>query len=397
MPRNGSGAYNLPAGNPVVPSTVIRSDWANTTLNDIAAALSGSLSKDGQTTATGNQPMGGYRHTGVGTATSGTNYAQAAQVQKSAYNILASVTGADSITGTLSFGTVTFTPGMVVTLIPAANNTGGATLQINGGTVNPIKTGAGDDLPADALVAGRPTVLQWDGAEWLMAGGSATYSEIVGALGYTPVDKAGDTMTGPLIVPYPFKVTNTGYAGVEYYNNGPATPVLGGALGGWAVYGWNGTAPVYVGGETIRAAEAWTPTANGTEIQFRVTFNGTTVPFLAGKLLNTGHWLGRGYVQEVEASNPGSGASITYTFTNGQSKVITLAGPLTITGLTGIPVGSIMRLTFINTDLGVVTWPSAVVWPNGSIAPDLAAGPYNRAVVVIANDGTYLLANASAF
>jgi hypothetical protein len=47
MPRNGSGVYSLPAGNPVVPSTTIQSDWANSTLNDVADAVTGSLARDG--------------------------------------------------------------------------------------------------------------------------------------------------------------------------------------------------------------------------------------------------------------------------------------------------------------------------------------------------------------
>jgi len=58
MSRNGSGTYNLPAGNPVVTGTTISSTWANTTLADIANALTGSLAADGQTTATGNLNMG---------------------------------------------------------------------------------------------------------------------------------------------------------------------------------------------------------------------------------------------------------------------------------------------------------------------------------------------------
>lgn len=58
MSRNGSGTYSLPAGNPVVTGTTITSTWANTTLSDIASALTGSLAADGQTTATGNLNMG---------------------------------------------------------------------------------------------------------------------------------------------------------------------------------------------------------------------------------------------------------------------------------------------------------------------------------------------------
>jgi hypothetical protein len=47
MPRNGSGTYSLPSGNPVVPSTTIQSTWANSTLTDVGDALTGSLARDG--------------------------------------------------------------------------------------------------------------------------------------------------------------------------------------------------------------------------------------------------------------------------------------------------------------------------------------------------------------
>ena len=43
MSRNGSGTYNLPAGNPVVTGTAIASTWANSTLSDIATALTGPI------------------------------------------------------------------------------------------------------------------------------------------------------------------------------------------------------------------------------------------------------------------------------------------------------------------------------------------------------------------
>ena len=61
MSRNGSGVYNLPAGNPVVAGTTITSAWANNTLNDVASALTGSLAADGQTPATGNLNMANNR------------------------------------------------------------------------------------------------------------------------------------------------------------------------------------------------------------------------------------------------------------------------------------------------------------------------------------------------
>ena len=53
MSRNGSGVYNLPAGNPVVTGTTISSTWANNTLTDMATAITGSIAADGQTPITG--------------------------------------------------------------------------------------------------------------------------------------------------------------------------------------------------------------------------------------------------------------------------------------------------------------------------------------------------------
>ena len=57
MSRNGSGTYTLPAGNPVVTNTTISSTWANTTLSDIASALTGSVASDGQTSMAGSLNM----------------------------------------------------------------------------------------------------------------------------------------------------------------------------------------------------------------------------------------------------------------------------------------------------------------------------------------------------
>ena len=47
MPRNASGTYTLPSGNPVVAGTTIEASWANTTLNDVANELTNSLSRTG--------------------------------------------------------------------------------------------------------------------------------------------------------------------------------------------------------------------------------------------------------------------------------------------------------------------------------------------------------------
>jgi hypothetical protein len=65
MSRNGSGVYSLPAGNPVVTNTTISSTWANSTLTDLANAMTGSVAADGQTPMTGPLNMNSNKITGV--------------------------------------------------------------------------------------------------------------------------------------------------------------------------------------------------------------------------------------------------------------------------------------------------------------------------------------------
>lgn len=48
MPRNSSGTYSLPAGNPVVPNTLIDTNWANPTMSDLGSAITDSLDRFGR-------------------------------------------------------------------------------------------------------------------------------------------------------------------------------------------------------------------------------------------------------------------------------------------------------------------------------------------------------------
>jgi len=69
MSRNGSGTYTLPAGNPVVTGTTISSVWANSTLSDMANALTNSVATDGQAPMSGALNMATNDINNVGTLT----------------------------------------------------------------------------------------------------------------------------------------------------------------------------------------------------------------------------------------------------------------------------------------------------------------------------------------
>ena len=70
MSRNGSGTYSLPSNswNPATNGTpATAADW-QTLINDVASALTQSVSKDGQTPLTGNLAAGGNKVTGLAAA-----------------------------------------------------------------------------------------------------------------------------------------------------------------------------------------------------------------------------------------------------------------------------------------------------------------------------------------
>lgn len=86
---------------------------------------------------------------------------------------LASVAGSDTITATAEPFEVASTglvSGMKFTLVPAANNTGAATLNIDGRGAQSIVSGDGSSLNADALVAGTRYLLEFDGTDFVLIG-----------------------------------------------------------------------------------------------------------------------------------------------------------------------------------------------------------------------------------
>jgi hypothetical protein len=131
MSRNGSGTYTLPAGNPVVTGTVIASTWANSTLTDIAAALTGSVAADGQTPMSGDLDMNTNKVINLEAGTVAGNaieYDQFVAATTTAVNI----TGG-TINGT-SIGETTRSSGKFTTLAANGATTLTSTLAVTGAT-----------------------------------------------------------------------------------------------------------------------------------------------------------------------------------------------------------------------------------------------------------------------
>lgn len=176
MPRNGSGVYTPPANsfNPAVPDTEINAtDW-NSTLDDLAEAMTDSIAADGQTTITANIPMAGYKLTGVGAATTlgdALSYGRAANVTTL------------TATGALTYGGVTFSN--------AVTGTGSLVGNINPTLTNPVFTTPSLGVAsATSLAIGGATI----GSNSLAVTGTAAISGTLSSAAITM--NAGSAITG---------------------------------------------------------------------------------------------------------------------------------------------------------------------------------------------------------
>ena len=100
MARNGSGTYNRAVA-PYTAGTIITAATVNSEMDDIATALTQSLSRDGQSPPTANIPMGGFRLTGLGNAIASTDAAALGQITAAQAGAVAKA--GDTMTGALNF------------------------------------------------------------------------------------------------------------------------------------------------------------------------------------------------------------------------------------------------------------------------------------------------------
>lgn len=173
MSRDGSGNYGLPAGNPVTTNTVISSTWANTTLSDIASALTQSISKDGQTTPTANLSMGNFRLISLAAGTNRTDAINVGQVQDNTPAVLSSIAGTgDAITAATAPAIVSYATDSKFVYTPTSTNTlTNPTIAIDGLAAKTITQSNGLGLWSGALAVGTPYELLYDGTNFRVQSG----------------------------------------------------------------------------------------------------------------------------------------------------------------------------------------------------------------------------------
>jgi hypothetical protein len=166
MSYNGSGTFIInSAGQPVVTGTVISSTSFNALTADLANGLSNAITKDGQTTATANIPMGSNKFTGLGAGSSLTDSVNISQLQNSFGSFL-TISGSNTITGSLTPPLTAYTVGARFSFVAGAANTTATTINVNSlGAKNLVKNGT-DALIANDITSGKLCLIEYDGTNF---------------------------------------------------------------------------------------------------------------------------------------------------------------------------------------------------------------------------------------
>ena len=188
MSFNGSGVFNInTAGQPVVTGTTISSTTFNNLTADLATGLTTTLTKDGQSTPTANIGLGTYKIVNLGAGTVASDAARLDQVQGGAATFI-TVTGTDTLTGTVSPALSAYATGNQFSFLVANTNTGAVTINVDGiGSKAITRTGT-TALVAGDMVAGQAVEIIYDGTRFqLVNGNSFTNLKVSGTLGVTGV------------------------------------------------------------------------------------------------------------------------------------------------------------------------------------------------------------------
>jgi hypothetical protein len=335
MSYNGSGTFNInTAGQPVVTGTVISSTAFNLLTSDLATGLSTAMTKDGQTTATANIPMGTFKFTGLGAGTNATDSAQYGQLQAGATTI-ATVTGTDTLTGTLTPAIAAYATGNLFSFVAAATNTGAATINLNGLGAKSITKLGTTALAAGDIVSGQVHLIEYDGTRFQLINPST-----VAVTGIVPPANGG---TG---------IANNAAMTVTGSGNFAYTRTLTGATN--VTFPTTGTLATLAGSETFTNKTLTNPTVTN-------------------------------YVETPFSAN--SSTAITLALTNGTVQIITLTGNATITMPTAVSGKSfILFLKQDATGSRTVTW-STVKWPGG-VTPAITSLASKQDIYSFFSDGT---------
>ena len=188
MSYNGSGTFVInTAGQPVLTGTTISSTTFNALTSDLATGLTTALTKDGQSTPTADITMGAFKIVSLAAGTVASDAARLDQVQGGTSTYI-TVTGTDTITGTVLPALAAYAAGNQFSFVVANTNTAAVTINIDGMGAKAITRTGSTALVAGDMVAGQAVEIIYDGTRFqLINGNSFTNVKVSGTLAVTGV------------------------------------------------------------------------------------------------------------------------------------------------------------------------------------------------------------------
>jgi uncharacterized protein YjbI with pentapeptide repeats len=211
MSFNGSGTFLINStGQPVVANTVISATVFNALTADLASGLTNCITKDGQSTPTANIPMGSNKITGLASGTVASDAANLGQVQSTAAKLI-TISGTDTITGTMSPTLTAYAAGQLFYFVAGAANTGAVTLNVDGLGAKSVTRDGSSALAAGDINSGEMVVVIYDGTRFQMINaansfGNTTINGTLTVTGNTAL-QANVSVTSALTVNGTFGVT----------------------------------------------------------------------------------------------------------------------------------------------------------------------------------------------
>lgn len=344
MSYNGTGTFNInTAGQPVVSGTTITSTAFNLLTADLATGLTTALTKDGQTTPTANIPMGTFKLTGLGAGTAATDAAQYGQLQAGA-TTLATVTGTDTLVGTLTPSLTAYAAGNLFSFVAANTNTGAATININSLGAKSITKQGLTALAAGDIVSGQISLIEYDGTQFQLINPKNVSSISFGSTGLTPATATSGVVSvaGTLVVANGGTGLTSGTSGGVLYYSATGTLASSSALTQYGVVygGGAGAAPVSTAagtsGQVLIANTGAAPTW-GTVVS--MTYPGAGIANSTGSAWGTSYTTsGSGTVVALTTS-PSFTTPVLGTPTSGNLSNCTVDGTNSV-GFLNIPINS---------------------------------------------------------
>lgn len=135
--------------------------------NDITGnGLSNCVTRDGQSAATANLPMGGFKHTGIADGTARNQYTSLGQLQDGAALNGGTSSGTNTITFNMTPTITAYATGQSFSFVAGGTNTSAATININGvGAKNVTKRGTTALVAGDILI-NSVYFIEYDGTQF---------------------------------------------------------------------------------------------------------------------------------------------------------------------------------------------------------------------------------------